>query len=102
MTDYFAVISVKYKTGIFEILVTITLGLGLNIITRYMTPFFYLPFVLYPLVYFIFALKSLQKLLLRGLPHFVSCCDLQNTKLQAKDKIFKPVYIAILFLQKSC
>ena len=47
----------KYKKwAIFDILMTITLGV--NMITRQMTLFFHLLLELYPLIYFIFAFQN--------------------------------------------
>ena len=59
MTDFFAIISRKYKKWIiFDIFMTITLEV--NMVTKQMTTLF---IELYPLVYFISAIQNLQNLI---------------------------------------
>ena len=60
--------------------------------TRQMTPYSYLMFGLYPLVYFISAFQDLQSSVLWG-RSFGLCSGLQNTHLDAKDVTLKPVNI---------
>ena len=68
----FAIISKKYKK--WDIFWQMAITLGVNMITRKMTPFFHLPFKLYWLLYFIFAFKDLQN----SVPplHFVLFCKI--------------------------
>ena len=63
------------KWAIFDILMTITLGV--NMITRKMTPFFHLLFEVYSLVYFIFVFQDLQNSVPWGHPlHYVLVCKI--------------------------
>ena len=68
----FAIISKKYKK--WDIFWQMAITLGVNMITRKMTPFFHLLFKLYWLLYFIFAFKDLQNSVTPL--HFVLFCKI--------------------------